>query len=80
MSHRTPEFCCLNCGKSLDAATGVATETSPSSGDLSICFYCHHVMAYAEDLTLRELTEDEVVEIAGDREFILAMKMLEKQK
>jgi len=63
---RTPEHVCLNCGSKLNARTAVNHSDKASGGDISICFYCGHIMAYDADLTLRELTDEEMVKIAGD--------------
>lgn len=57
---------CLNC----DAATGVDTGNSPSPGDFTVCIGCGHLMAFADDLSFRELTAAEQVAIAGDRRLI----------
>jgi hypothetical protein len=58
---------CPNCGKKLDAATCVTDDGArPSPDDLTICFYCGHLMAFADDLSFRKLTDDEMHEIAGD--------------
>ena len=57
---------CLDCGKNLDAASGINTDEPPDPGDISICFYCGHVMAYDEDFGFRPLTDEEERDIAGD--------------
>ena len=38
----------------------------PSPGDITICMDCRHLCAFAEDMSLGELTDDEVVAVAGD--------------
>jgi hypothetical protein len=57
---------CLNCGKVTDAASSVGTEATPEPGDISICLYCGHIMAFTDALTMRELNDEEIVRIAGD--------------
>jgi hypothetical protein len=61
----TKENKCPNCGKRVDAASSMEGQT-PSPGDLTICFGCFGVMAFANDLTMRPLTADEMHEVATD--------------
>lgn len=75
-STRHPLSACLDCGEMLDTATELDGEASPSPGDVTICLHCHHLMAYADDLTLRALTDDEMRDIAGDPRVLTAMKVL----
>jgi hypothetical protein len=65
---------CTNCHKVVDAASGVGTDDSPDPGDFTICIYCGHLMVFADDLTLRELTEDEMVDVAGDRRLLAVQR------
>ena len=63
----TPECHCLNCGTAVSAATGTQDEDNiPKPGDISLCFYCGHLMALADDLTVREANDEELRAIAGD--------------
>jgi hypothetical protein len=73
---RVPPSKCLNCGKEMDAATSTEGDYAPQPGSIGICFHCRHLMAYADDLTLRELTGEEVVEIAGNPVLLRAMKII----
>jgi hypothetical protein len=62
---------CLNCAKVLDAATCVHADCMhadcmPQPGSITICIYCGHIMAFGTDCSLRQLTDEEVIEIAGD--------------
>ena len=59
---------CLNCGALLDASSVYSQErrVRPGEGDITICLMCRHVMAYKADLSLRPLTDEEIVEVAGD--------------
>ena len=54
-----PENSCLSCGHVMDRASGVNTDAQPMPGALTICIRCGHMMAFAEDLTFRELTRKE---------------------
>jgi hypothetical protein len=49
----------------MDAASHPSGEATPSPGDFTVCMYCNHLMAFANDMTLRELTGSEMVEAAG---------------
>ena len=66
---------CLCCGKECDTATcvGQEGEVRPSSGDITVCLYCGYIMAFDDNLAVRELTQDEMRDIAGDPR-ILAMQ------
>ena len=73
---RVPESSCPNCGKQLDAALSTEDDHKPSPGAFTICMDCRHLCAFAEDMGLRELTDDEVVAVAGDKRVLRAMKAL----
>ena len=61
---------CLGCGKVLDAAAFVKHAQTPEPGDISVCFYCGHIAAFANDLTFRELTDTEMHAVAGDADVL----------
>lgn len=63
---RLPCVLCPACGKKVDAVSGVSRDAAPSSGDVSICLYCATPLFFAEDLTLRTMTEDEYNELEPD--------------
>jgi hypothetical protein len=73
---RVPESSCPNCGKRLDAAVSTEGDHKPSPGDITICMNCRHLCVFAKDMGLRELTDDEVVAVAGDKRVLRAMKAL----
>lgn len=64
---RVPETPCLNCLTLVDAASPVDKRGKPRPGDITVCLYCGHVMAFADDLAFRELTSDEMHEVAGNK-------------
>ena len=70
-SVRLPVSNCLNirCGMPNDAASHRGRAT-PRPNDYTVCFYCGHVMAFAEDLTMRALTGKEMIDTAGDQRII----------
>lgn len=65
---------CPSCGKQLDAYTAIKEGKKARPGDITLCWYCGHIMAFADDLTVRNLTDDEVVAVAGDRRILAAQK------
>lgn len=54
---------CTVCGRLMEGATPMdaAEHVTPRPGDVAICFDCQHVMLYADDLTLRDPTDAEIV-------------------
>ena len=74
--HRHAAQKCLNCGDKIDAATqlmdaaedGEALRIVPES--FGVCLKCGHIMMYGADLKLRELTDAEMVEVAGDERIV----------
>jgi hypothetical protein len=73
-SVRVPKSACLDCGKQMDGATGVDYRGGPQPGHITICIGCGHIMAFAEDMRLRKLTDTEMIEIAGDRRLIAVQR------
>ena len=69
---RIPESRCLDCGHVLTGAARAPGQpvTKPRPGDVTICLECGHIQAFADDLTMRALSEEEMTEIAGDPEIV----------
>jgi len=67
---------CPNCKKALDAAQHLSGDDRPSDGDLTVCLYCGHLMVFGPNLSLRELTSDEMRDAAGNPEVLKAMMMI----
>ena len=65
-THHTPMATCLACGVLLAASSSVDSNTAPHPGAITVCLECGHIMAFADDMTLRELTDKEAHRIAGD--------------
>lgn len=64
-----PETVCPGCGHHNDAASHFFDENQrPKPGDTSLCLRCGHVMIFADDLTMRAPTEQEMNEISRDPE------------
>lgn len=75
-SVRTKVSACLSCGAPCDAATQFDKPgaVKPKPGDVTICLYCGHIMAFADDLGLRELTGAEMQDVAGDPRILRLQK------
>lgn len=65
--HRLPDSWCT-CGHLLSGARGVDWDNRPEPGNLSVCMYCGVLRMYTADLTLRELTREELAEVMADQE------------
>lgn len=59
---------CTNCGREHDALTSASAsgDAKPEPGSMAVCIICGHVMILDDQLKLRDPTEDELIEIAGD--------------
>jgi len=64
--HDMPEQKCLRCGHEFDSASAVGRDATPKEGDATLCIGCGHLMVFGADLMLRELTEDEHLEMGMD--------------
>ena len=76
----TPACLCLNCGKLIDVASAVDCDAAPSPGDFTICLACGHLMAFDDELILRELTDAETVDVAGDPRIIAVQVVRQKME
>ena len=63
---RVPEHHCLNCDATLNGVGDPAGRDTPTPGHLVVCIHCGAVMALADDLTCRPLTQQEVADIKAD--------------
>jgi hypothetical protein len=68
---------CTNCGTVLDAASAYSHKKKPYPGAIAICIRCSHIMAFDEQLRHRELTDAEVLEVAGNQEILHYMRALD---
>jgi hypothetical protein len=70
-----PTCTCLNCGYELDAAFDTAMEEAPPTpGDATICILCGHLMVFDDDLRLRQLNDEEIIQFAGDQRIVRAQR------
>jgi hypothetical protein len=76
-SSDVPVSRCVDCGSLLDVTTSVESESKPTPGSVTVCLMCGHIAAFADDLTLRELTREEQINVAGDPR-ILAIQRARK--
>jgi hypothetical protein len=82
MTLRTPKNNCLNCGTVLDEVSQVAEHGEqrhaprPNENEFwfSVCVKCGHLMVVTPDLRLRNPTDDELIQIAGDRRLVAINK------
>jgi hypothetical protein len=75
-SNRFKPSTCISCGAVNDAATGATDlEATPVPGDIMICHTCGHIAAYGDDMRIRELTEKEQIDVAGDRDVLFAQRI-----
>lgn len=58
----------------------LAASISPEPGDISVCINCGHIMAFADDLKLRSLTDQEMFDVAGDPRMLLAQRAIAETK
>jgi hypothetical protein len=73
-SVKVPMSACLGCGKRMDGASAVDHRGAPAPGHFTICMGCGHLMAFAGDMRLRDLTDAEMIEIAGDPRVIAVQR------
>ena len=77
---RFPPTPCVECGALNDSAARLEDDCVPKPGDMTICFDCHHLMVFADDMTTRNPTDEEIVAIAGDEDVIRHMRALGRYK
>jgi hypothetical protein len=65
---------CINCGKELDMAMSILHSKKPKPGDITICLTCGHIMAFGEQLKFRNLTNEEMLTIAGNKTLLAIQK------
>jgi hypothetical protein len=66
------ECYCPVCNCKINAATALdGSGVVPNAGDVSMCVMCSAYLKYSDDLTLRELTVDELVDLPDDILYVL---------
>jgi len=65
MADRGPA--CPSCGERLDAAVGAYVKgeepAPPGPGDLTMCAYCHAILAFTATLDFRAATDEEIAHL-----------------
>lgn len=74
--HDVPECQCPVCECSIDGAGNFFDDHGPQPGTFAVCSECRNLNVFAEDLTLRAPTDEELVAIAGAVEFRAMTKAL----
>lgn len=68
---RLPESKCTACGYLTDTATCPSDDNAvPEEGAITVCIRCGHMMAYDAELRLRDLTDEEMHEVAGNEDIL----------
>lgn len=73
---------CPGCGTLNDAATSVDARDSHRplhAGALSICTQCLHLSIFTDDLSLRELTDQELFEALADHDLRRTLKLMARR-
>lgn len=73
-----PPSPCPGCGTENDMATSATGADKPHPGSISVCFRCGHISAFDEALRLRNLTDQEMHDVAG-HPVILAIQKARKK-
>lgn len=72
---------CPNCKAELEEHQATDLSNSrPTPGDVSICFGCHHIGVYDENLAIREPTDEEFREIADVKGLFPLLRLLAELK
>lgn len=69
----TPGLICVECSHTMDRTSGPDT---PRPGDIALCIRCGSANAFDEGMRFRRLTDDEMFEVAKDREFQRARRAI----
>ena len=72
-----PKYKC-SCGYEIDATQQAGGNAKPSKGDYSLCLKCARVSIFNQDLTQREPTNEELVEIKRSSGWSLADNIIKK--
>lgn len=78
--HRTKLSKCTSCGEAMDSAMNAqfGINNVPSSGDVTVCMYCSHIMIYDDNLILRDPSNDELIDIAANKDILRAVNAIAK--
>jgi hypothetical protein len=65
---------CFGCDRVLDAASNTIGESMPKPGNITVCLDCGHIMVFGDNLQLRNPNDQEILEIAGDKDLLLVQQ------
>jgi hypothetical protein len=71
---QTPASNCLSCGSPNDAASHPKGKR-PRPGNISVCLACGHIAAFDDNLKLRPLTDQEMIDVAGHPNLLRIQKL-----
>lgn len=74
--HEHPPSTCWNCGEPLNCTTSYGHQRAPRPGDWTHCITCHCMSVFADDLSLREPTVDELAAATRDPHMQLLRKAM----
>lgn len=72
--NEVPASRCPACGQINDMATSVGADAKPEPGDATICIRCGHIAVFADDLALRNPSDEEIVRFAGDERLLAVQR------
>ena len=79
---KTPDFLCLNCRRTVDAASASPLEPEPRRphvGDVTVCLYCSHLMIFTGDASwVRDPTDAEMDDIMNDPDVVTLLEAMAK--
>jgi hypothetical protein len=55
----------------LNASFSIDDDARPKPGDFTVCIRCGHLMCFGDDLSMRELTDAEMIIIASDQRLLV---------
>ena len=71
---------CTACGTDHTHAGSLEVSRAPEPGDIMICLSCQHIMIVGSDMQLRDPTDAEAYQIAGDSDLIRYQRAIAKAK
>lgn len=67
---RTPISKCQACDYKLDSVSSLTEAEAPKPGDVTICLKCGHLMGFNPNLSVRPLTDEEMLDAAGNKDIL----------
>lgn len=59
-THQTPRSTCPCCSAYFSACSGIDHSHAPKPGDFSVCIQCAAVLRFLADLTIAEVSNDDI--------------------